>query len=508
MKSTDHLRSQEIKNLLDKTAWVAFLAFLACIPVTSFPLFPPAIGGDALVRPLSVYPLTLLVFLVILPRLFRDRLPRHLLALGFFVLVVVASGFVSLLKDINPSSDVSSPERVARVLVTLALGCAIYLAVTLTPRTKEELRAGLRALILGFTAALAWGTLQLVYVVHFNKYYFRLINELQGLLSIRKLMNNRVSGMTYEPNWFGEQITVLLIPWLLAAVLSGSSSFRWRWRWLTVELCLLIWSVLLLPFTFSRAGLLNLAVITVVAIILVWFLRSHREEQGTRVKNTRRSWSRILRLVVEIIVVLSIVLGLFYAASTRNEFFGRLWDYWERPNASVRGYLVYIGMEARMIYSETAFNTFKTSPILGVGPGNYALYFADMLPYRPLARTPEVLRMITPEEGRERLVTAKNFVLRLLAETGILGSAAFFAFGMAIIGSVLFLWLSPNPEEKFWGIGGILALTAFILSTLSFDSFAIPNMWVIFGFITSAAILARYQTKSTSPQFLEDKIDK
>jgi O-antigen ligase len=145
-----------------------------------------------------------------------------------------------------------------------------------------------------------------------------------------------------------------------------------------------------------------------------------------------------------------------------------------------------------MIYSETAFNTYASSPFLGVGPGNYALLFADMLPNRPLARTPEVLRLVTPEEGRDRLVTAKNFGLRLLAETGVLGTAAFLAFLIAILGSVFFLWLSPHPDENFWGIGGILALAAFLLSTLSFDSFAVPNMWVIFGFITAASVLARY----------------
>jgi hypothetical protein len=37
-----------------KTCWVLFLV---CLPVTSFPFFPPALGGGALVRPLSLYPL-------------------------------------------------------------------------------------------------------------------------------------------------------------------------------------------------------------------------------------------------------------------------------------------------------------------------------------------------------------------------------------------------------------------------------------------------------------------
>jgi O-antigen ligase len=489
----------KIQQILDKIAWISFLAFLAFLPVTSFPYFPPAIGGDALVRPLSIYPLFLLGILVVIPRLLKGNLPRHYLALGFFILVAICSGLISIFQNINPALNITSQERVLRALVTLGLGCAIYFAVSLTPRTREEINTALRALYLGFSAALVWGTLQLVYVVHFNKAYFKWLNNLQGLVSIRKLMNNRVSGMTYEPNWFGEQLTVLLLPWLLAAVLSGTSVFRWRWRWLTIELVLLAWSVVLLLFTFSRAGLLNLGVMVVLSILLYRLQR--RKKGGLRLRSLKStSWKRIALLVFEVAFVLAILLGFIFIASSKNEFFTRMWNYWQRPNSTLRGYLIYIGFEARMIYSETAFNTYASSPFLGVGPGNYALLFADMLPNRPLARTPEVLRLVTPEEGRDRLVTAKNFGLRLLAETGILGTAAFLAFLIAILGSVFFLWLSPHPDENFWGIGGILAMAAFLLSTLSFDSFAVPNMWVIFGFITAASVLARY------PHPVKDKL--
>ncbi len=44
------------------------------------------------------------------------------------------------------------------------------------------------------------------------------------------------------------------------------------------------------------------------------------------------------------------------------------------------------------------------------------------------ARTPEVLRILTPEVGRNRLITPKNLYFRILAETGLLGMAAFAAF--------------------------------------------------------------------------------
>ena len=123
--------------------------------------------------------------------------------------------------------------------------------MAILPRTPDELRASLRWLYLGFTVALAWGTLQVAYVIHFNPDYYHFLMKLQAYISTRKIFFNRVSGMTYEPNWFAEQISFLLIPWLLASVLSGYSAFRWRWRKLTLEWLLLGWSIIVLVFTFS-----------------------------------------------------------------------------------------------------------------------------------------------------------------------------------------------------------------------------------------------------------------
>ena len=100
-----------------------------------------------------------------------------------------------------------------------------------------------------------------------------------------------------------------------------------------------------------------------------------------------------------------------YLTGTRNSFFARAWDYWQKKNVSLSGYLSYLGFGARLAYSEAAYNTYEAHPLLGVGLGNYAFYFEDMLPYRPLAELPEVLRLITPDPDRNRLITAKNFYL-------------------------------------------------------------------------------------------------
>jgi hypothetical protein len=262
-------------RIIQRIAWAAFLFAL---PVTSFPFFPPAMGGEALVRPLSLYPLIILVFLVILPRLYKKPISKNLLPLIPFVLVAIASSLLSLLRGIEPALGISVSSRVLRGAVTLFIGCTIYLAVSLLPETIEDLHFSLRWIFAGGVLALLWGSMQAVYVLHYDPGWFSLLEKIQSYISMRRLLPDRISGLTYEPHWFSDQIILLILPWVLAAVLTGHSVFRWRWRRLTVELLLLVWAVLLLPFTFSRAGLLNMVVVVFFCIL---FLRPRKRRKAS-----------------------------------------------------------------------------------------------------------------------------------------------------------------------------------------------------------------------------------
>jgi hypothetical protein len=467
---------------------VAWATFLIALPVTSFPFFPPAMGGEALVRPLSLYPLIILIFLVILPRLFNRSLSKSLLPLFPFVLIAIASSLLSLLRGIEPALGISVSSRVLRGAVTLFIGCTIYLAVSLLPETIDDLHFSLRWIFVGGILAMLWGSLQAIYVLHFDPRWFSLLEKIQNYISMRRLLPDRISGLTYEPHWFSDQIILLILPWSLAAVLTGHSVFRWRWRWLTVEWLLLIWAVLLLPFTFSRAGLLNLVVVVLFSIL---FLRPKKRRKISASSSKSNLMARLipnpsLKRTLEISAVAVLVVLPIYFIGTRNLFFARIWEYWEGQNRSLSGYIQYLGFDARVTYSQAAFNTYLAYPLLGVGLGNYAFYFEEMLPNRPISEVPEALRMITPEKGRDRLITSKNFYLRLLAETGIVGTVTFLAFVIANLGSALYLRLSEPEEWKYWGVASLCGIFAFGLSAFTFDSFVIPNMWIIFGMIAAS----------------------
>jgi hypothetical protein len=470
---------------VDKVVQVSWVLMLVALPVTSFPYFPGGVGGTTLVRPLSVYPLLVLMLLVTVPRFFTRPLPRTYLPLLAFIVVAVASSFIALGMGEEIRQGVTSTARVARNLITLAIGVSFYLTVSLVPRDWQEMKRSLKWIYLGFGLAFLWSMLQAVYVIHWSEDYFNWVNRLQDFVSSRKLFTARISGMTYEPKWFAEQICFLLLPWLLASVFYNRTVFKWRYRWVTVELLLLAWSMLVLMLTFSRTGYV-LMIAGVVAGLLLRQIDRRRGVHSSRMKSlvssTKRKALAIAILVVACLLVAFVV--------SQNRYFNRFWRYWVDDVPTNKSYLEYIAVGQRYVYLQTALRMYEAYPILGVGLGNYAFYFDEMLPNQPYYAQPEITRQLTPTEGRaSRLITPKNMYARLLSETGLVGIVTFAGFVFSILGCALYLWLSSPPDEHFWGFAGLLGVFLYLFVAFSVDSFAIPNMWVVFGLITAAAHL-------------------
>lgn len=471
---------KSIQNNGTKFLWG--LLFLT-LPVTSFPYIPAELGGKALVRPLSMYPLIILVLIVTLPRLFKKPLPKTFLPLLSFTFVAILSSLLSFSTEVEGLLGISSADRIIRNLATLLLGLAFYFTVVMLINDWHDIEFSLRWLYAGFGIALLWGTAQSLYIVHFNNIYFRFLNQIQGFISSRKLFVDRISGMTYEPKWFAEQICFLLLPWLLGAVISKRSLFAWRYKWITVEWIFLAWATIILFFTFSRTGLF-----LAFGLFVVSFLISRITTIQANVRKQGNDQGGKKRLALEMILLITSLITIMFIVGAQNPYFSRLWRYWTEAKSRNRTYLEYIAFQQRFVYWETAFNIYEENPVLGVGLGNYALYFKDALPQQ-FQRMPEIIRQITPVEGRDRLITPKNLPARLLAETGILGLMTFLCFVLAILGCALWLFLSQPASERYFGIGAFLSLIVFMVMLFSFDSFAIPNMWISFGLITAAAHL-------------------
>jgi hypothetical protein len=472
------------KSVISAITSIAWVLFFLSLPVTSFPFFPADVGGRTLVRPLAIYPLAVLLVLITIPRLFNRSLPRTFIPLIVFILIALIGSVFAFTSDLEVFRGVTPLSRLIRNLVALGLGVAFYFTTTLLHESWEDLSRSLRWLYAGLGLAVLWGTVQIPIVLFNFPPYFKVINFFQGLISTRKLFTTRISGLTFEPKWFAEQICFLLLPFLIAAVLTNRSSFKWRWHWrsftVTIEWFMLAWSAVTLMFTFSRTGIFILVLMTIVGYLL---FRYYFHKKPSHAQKPLR------RRLLEGGAIFLVLMSTLFAIGTQNAYFSRLWRYWTEAKTRNRTYLQFIAFEQRFVYLETAFRIFGTNPLIGVGMGNYAFYFDEALPNQPYLPQKEIVRQITPAEGRDRLITPKNLFARLIAETGVIGTGAFLIFLFAIVGCALYLWFSPSLEQRYWAVAAFLSLIVFSVIVFSFDSFALPNMWVVFGLITAAAHL-------------------
>ncbi|NQS91658.1 MAG: O-antigen ligase family protein [Chloroflexi bacterium] len=278
----------------------------------------------------------------------------------------------------------------------------------------------------------------------------------------------------------------------------GKTVFKRITNWLTVEKVLLVWMSVVLVFTYSRSGYVTALI--VIGVGVFFWLRNERLNQDRKAAGLLgKAFYKFLSLPAAIRMLLMVVIlaGVFSAvliiAGKGSNYISRMWVYWTDTSTefetlfgskSLGGYIRYIGFGPRFIYWETAYRIFLTHPFFGVGLGNYTFYFQDLLPSTHLGKIPELLKVLVPD--RSSIITAKNYFARLLAETGLLGTAAFLSYLLSLVGKSIYSWMSKDPEEKFWGVGALLGLVAFLVNTFSFDSLAIPNPWILFGLITAS----------------------
>lgn len=495
------------KQIIRRALWAIFLVSL---PVSSFPYFPPSLGGgSASVRPLLVYPLLALVLFFVVPALWKKPLPLFWRPFLLFVILAVISSLLPFLRGAESKlGEVEISSRIIRSLITLALAGAIYWTVSVIPRDRAELAFTLRWLYAGLGLALFWGSLQILYVLEVIPGWYQLMRKWQGFISVSKLFPNRISGMAFEPSWFADQLAALWLPWVFGAVLTDYTVFRWRWRWITVERILFLWLNVVLLFTLSRAGL-GVAVLVIIFGIL--FLRrkprtaeelsSPNPKKQADGKDFRNFLSRgvIKRVGLAVGVVLALAV-LFWLASFQSNYISRMWNYWQRANQrGLQDYFTYIGFGPRFVYWRTAYNMFTQYPLFGVGLGNYTFHFTDYIPAVQIGYMPELIRRFVP--GMKRIITSKHFLAHLLAETGLFGTMTFLVFFFTLLVGAFILWLSKDTEKRYWGTASLLGLTAFLIDTFSYDSFAVPNPWIVFGLVTSSIMVL------TQGESDEDSVD-
>ena len=485
---------------LRKFLWACFLISL---PVTNFRYFPTFLSSSKVsVRPLLIFPLVPLLLFFIVPGLWKKKLPKIWIPFLVFLVLVLISTSLPLIGGYQSELvETSVQSRTLRALFTLFLSAAIYFTVSIYSQNEDDLNFTMRWLYAGMTVATLWGLVQTIYVLDLIPNWYYRISHIQKYITMNVGTPDRVMGLTLEPSWFADQLTSLWLPWILPAALMNKTFYKRRWGWLTIEKIYLVLLMVVLVFTLSRAGFVVALVVLASGIL---FLRPKWDRAESNFQHFRwlgkwqRSFDNISPPIRFLIVSLGVILILgviLFIASLQSKYIFRMWDYWlgisyeaqKVGHKSLSGYFKYIGFGPRFIYWETAYRIFTGSPFFGVGLGNYTFHFKDMLPTVQVGYMPELLTRLVPQT--QRIVTAKNFFARLLAETGLLGTAAFISFLFSLAGAGFYLWMSKFSDEKFWGTGALLSIIAFVVDSFSYDSFAIPNPWVVFGLITSALMV-------------------
>jgi O-antigen ligase len=483
---------------------VLWLLLLVGVPITSFPPLAEAIGGVT-VSPFSLLPLLILIPVFLVPDLLRGgRLPMVIWPLLGFVLAALLSAGVALFLPLIPFKGEDILGRVIHAGATLAVGLAFYLVASRLPSTDGRWKITLWGLYVGGLLALIWATVQADYILEGLNNVPGDLNQFHRLISIRDLERNRVTGLAFEPSWFGDQLVVLYIPLWAGAVLNGRSLLRWHRGPISLELGLCLWSGWLLLMTRSRVSVAALLLALGIGLVVVfwrlsgWFL-AKVSSRGSWLATRSASW--LLRTAL-LLVAIAIVLGTGYLAIRR----GAQVDWRMRRVLSLSRELPSIQQEypfsaeyeianrfafaERLVYWRASMQGFTLNPLTGVGLGNAGFIFEQGVPSYGYNLV-EIQAFMDP--GQPNFPNPKNLWIRLLSEGGIMGFS-FYITWLIMLGAIALKALRSEPEYRWLATTLVISLIMQLVEGFSLDSFALPQIWLLNGIATSRLLLKRPQS--------------
>ncbi|GAB4502534.1 MAG: hypothetical protein Fur0035_20880 [Anaerolineales bacterium] len=463
---------------LSRLLWALLLLSL---PVTSF-RYLPFLGSGTVVRPLALYPLILLLPLLMLRlarREIKNLLPGPLTPLMAFLLAALLATALGAFSAPIELRGADYFERALRAFLTLAIGLSFFLAALWMNQDEADLKFTVRWLMLGLAAQLLWGALQFVGL---NTGHRAALKQIQELFSVRGLVKNkRISGFTFEPSWLAAQLATLYLPWLAAGLLG-----RWTEkaatglaRWL--NLLLLLASLAALLATYSRSGLAITLFAAGIASLAAgrgvwraawgWFWGAfRRRENQSRLAAAQAAAGRFFLLLAAI--------GLLAGSSLFLAGKGYIARLWTSDFDSLWGYLVDVSLGPRVAYAQAGMAAFDRNPISGVGLGASGFFIYPNLPDGVLMGVPEIAGALAPDS--RLFPNPKNLIVRLLAETGLIGFSLFAAFWLSLLAEALAL-LRKSGSARALGLAGLFTLAALALQAFSQDSLALPELWLNLG---------------------------
>lgn len=488
------------------------------LPLTSFPVYAEL--TNAIVAPFSAVPVLLLFCGWLLPRLLqRGKLPIENYLLFIFLLWAVIASAQAFFLQIPSFKEAIPFNQEVRAFITLAIGVSFYLVFSSYPTDEPALRKTLQGINFGGTLLVLVTLPQVYYILIKATQYPKWIYITTDWLTKRTpyfFYVNRVSGLTYEPSWFGHQMILFFLPLWLAATITRTSTFRFRMLGLSLENILLALGSLEFMLSAPRISLIGVLLIGTYLLLQGQRRFVHHLAQLIIRRLTRppsSSKARLIRLSIGLLVILffaSAGAALFFITLKRDARMAYFFMYpptWKEIQGVLSlnelSLLVLANRMAffeRAIYWFSGLHVFSQFPWFGVGLGNTGFFFMEKVPTIGWTSY-EILTVLNEQPF---LPNTKSLFVRLLAETGLVGFSIFALFLYAHWRTTRLLNKAQSPTFRLIALAGQFSLLALIGEGFSIDSFAMPYLWVFTGLISAAGMIYRQQLKPADPLSLKE----
>ena len=487
------------RNLKSGLQWGSKLAMASAmllLPFTSLPLLSRIMGKTQVAPPtiLFIFALTigwLPVYLVRGGKLPKEMTP--LLGFGVTALISSAAGFFISFPIYKGYTALAS-ERDA--LLTLAIGAATYLVISLWHREAGQLRLTLQLINLSGGVILVWSLVQLNFVLLHDGRYPSWMVRFQALLSSRSLRDSgfitRVGGFTYEPSWLAHQLNMAFLPYWFAATITGYTALK-KVLHISMENILLLVGVIVMFFSLSRIGMLAFLLTIGFAFysLNAWGVRWLKGRFKNRPLASRwhlDRWIQVPMLLALFLIYVGAVVVSLKLLAHLDPRMAQLLNIRTLPS-SIALFAQKGDFAERLVYWLNGWSVFLRYPFLGVGLGNSGFFFLQYLPTLGY-RSNEIMTLVTHSAV---LPNIKSFWVRLLAETGLVGFSLFVAWQYGLWQAGVFLRKNGSLLLRTLGWMGAFAVIAFLAEGFSVDSFALPYLWVATGILTAASNMARQE---------------
>lgn len=452
--------------------WVWF-CLLLLVPISASPLIP--LGPGTLARPLAAVPAGILLLLAAFRFLILKQTPkldrRGFMPLAIFFAYVVISGLVLVILQRPSVFKGQDPlDSLIRAVLTLSVGIVFYFVACLQIRTVDDIRNTIRYLFFGMTASVALAAFQALALAAGGD-TLRAAQAITDAFAVHyQNLQSRAQGMTFEPSWLATQIIVLLIPALIAASISKQECvFVPRQKYQTLRLASgYAVAIVGLLCAGSRFGLVAIITMLIASGLVA----------------ARRGRFFVTVALLSVLPVggagLYFMSGLGTGAGSSYVlgpviYLARAEDL-DASDADASAALTNaLAVASRVAGMQAAAGMWIDHPLLGVSFGNNFRFFGRYAPdwiFLTSAFTQgnrEIAGWLDPSAPEKG--TARNMVLRLLSETGLIG---FFMFGV-FLGGQLFQGPARDSYHGYFRLAVAMGLG---LGFLNLDTFVDPFLWL------------------------------